>query len=85
MRMTKPLIKRSHHIILADDGDICYDVKKFQEAKMKQQFLDGNRKVNAWQSAPLLAAMSELFADQVVKIITGYDELALVGKKLYIA
>ncbi|KAA1192291.1 HesA/MoeB/ThiF family protein [Photorhabdus heterorhabditis] len=61
------------------------DVKKFQEARMKQQFLDGNRKVNAWQSAPSLAAMSGLVADQVVKIITGYDEPALVGKKLYIS
>ncbi|EKT57104.1 ThiF family adenylyltransferase [Providencia burhodogranariea] len=60
------------------------DIKKFQEARMKQQFLDGNRSVNAWQSAPSLAAMSGLVADQVVKIITGYDTPALVGKKIHI-
>lgn len=60
------------------------EVKKFQEARMKQQFIDGNRIVNAWQSAPSLAAMSGFVADQVVKIITGYDQPALVGKKLHI-
>lgn len=59
------------------------DIKKFQEARMKQQFIDGNRVVNAWQSAPSLAAMSGLVADQVVKIITGYDEPALLGKKIH--
>ncbi|HCM60970.1 MAG TPA: hypothetical protein DIT05_00235 [Morganella sp. (in: Bacteria)] len=58
-------------------------IRKFQEARMKQQFLNGNRVVNAWQSAPSLAAMSGLVADQVVKIITGYDVPALIGKKMH--
>lgn len=60
------------------------NIRKFQEARMKQQFLDGNRIVNAWQSAPSLAAMSGLVADQIVKILTGYDDPALVGKRIHI-
>lgn len=51
---------------------------------MKQQFLNGNRVVNAWQSAPSLAAMSGLITDQVVKILTGYDAPALEGKKWHL-
>ncbi|MBT0351251.1 ThiF family adenylyltransferase [Morganella morganii subsp. morganii] len=60
------------------------DIKKFRKARMKQQFLNGNRVVNAWQSAPSLAAMSGLITDQVVKILTGYDAPALEGKKWHL-
>ncbi|AWC94024.1 TPA: ThiF family adenylyltransferase [Morganella morganii subsp. morganii] len=60
------------------------DIKKFRNARMKQQFLNGNRVVNAWQSASSLAAMSGLITDQVVKILTGYDAPALEGKKWHL-
>ncbi|MGF7482962.1 HesA/MoeB/ThiF family protein [Providencia sp. SP181] len=60
-------------------------VKDFQEARMKQQFLNGVRKVNAWQSSPSLAAMSGLVVDQVVKAITKYDTISLEGRKIKIS
>lgn len=55
--------------------------KGLQRARMKNQFRDGNRSVNAWQSSPSLSVMSGLVADQIIKYITGYAECALIGKK----
>ena len=52
-----------------------------QEARMKNQFDDGTRTVNAWQSSPSLSVMSGLLVDQVIKYITGYTDCGLVGKK----
>ena len=60
-------------------------VREFQEARMKQQFLNGVRKVNAWQSSPSLAAMSGLVVDQVIKVITKYDAISLEGRKVKIS
>ncbi|WP_272681059.1 ThiF family adenylyltransferase [Providencia sp. PROV129] len=60
-------------------------VREFQEARMKQQFLNGVRTVNAWQSSPSLAAMSGLVVDQVIKVITKYDAISLEGRKVKIS
>ncbi|WJV61178.1 ThiF family adenylyltransferase [Pectobacteriaceae bacterium CE70] len=61
------------------------DIKKFQEARLKHSFIDGDRKVNAWQSAPSLSIMAGIVTDQVVKTITEYDRPHLVGKKFYLS
>lgn len=61
------------------------NIKKFQEARMKHQFFNGNRIVNAWQSAPSLAIMSGIVVDQVIKLISGYDHTALIGRKISIS
>ena len=52
---------------------------------MKQDFLNGDRVVNAWQSAPSLSAMSGLAVDQVVRALTGYDEPFLVGRRFHMS
>ncbi|MEN4524353.1 ThiF family adenylyltransferase [Pantoea agglomerans] len=61
------------------------DIRKFQEARLKHSFIDGDRKVNAWQSAPSLSIMAGIVTDQVVKTITGYDKPHLVGKKFILS
>lgn len=61
------------------------NVEKFQRARLKHDFLDGDRTVNAWQSAPSLAAMAGLACDQIVKCITGYDRPAVIGKRVYLS
>lgn len=60
-----------------------HEVEKFQLARMKHQFLNGKRKVNAWQSTPSLAVMSGLVTDQIVKLITGYDDVVLKNRKIF--
>ncbi|OEZ00580.1 MULTISPECIES: ThiF family adenylyltransferase [Stenotrophomonas] len=60
-------------------------VRAFQEARMRNDFRNGNRVVNAWQSAPSLAVMSGLVADQVVKLISGYDRCNLVGRRFHLS
>jgi len=47
--------------------------------------IDGERKVNAWQSAPSLSIMSSIVTYQVVKTITGYDKPHLVGRKFILS
>ncbi len=61
------------------------NIEKFQRARLKHDFLDGDRTVNAWQSAPSLSAMAGLACDQIVKCITGYDRPAVVGKRIYLS
>ena len=65
------------------DTDI--EIRKFQEARLKHSFMDGERRVNAWQSAPSLSIMAGIVTDQVVKVITGYDKAHLVGKKFILS
>ncbi len=65
--------------------DTNTEIRKFQEARLKHSFIDGERKVNAWQSAPSLSIMAGIVTDQVVKTITGYDKAYLVGKKFYLS
>lgn len=60
-------------------------VKNIQKSRMLQNFRNGRRTVNAWQSAPSLATMSGLVCDQVVKTITGYDQATLVGKRFHLS
>lgn len=60
-------------------------IASFQEARMSQSFVNGERDVNAWQSCPSLATMSGLVVDQVIKILTGYIQLALVGKRFHMS
>lgn len=60
-------------------------VRKFQEARLKNNFRDGNRSVNAWQSSPSLGVMAGLVVDQAIKIITRYDKCNLVGKKFHLS
>lgn len=61
------------------------DVKKFQEARLKHSFADGDREVNAWQSSPSLAAMAGMACDQIIKFITKYDSSVICGKRIYIS
>ncbi|PPK65540.1 ThiF family adenylyltransferase [Actinokineospora auranticolor] len=61
------------------DGDDV--VRDLQRARMKNQFDNGNRTVNAWQSSPSLSVMAGLLVDQAVKYVTGYGESTLVGRK----
>ena len=61
------------------------NIEKFQRARLKHDFLDGDRTVNAWQSAPSLSAMAGLACDQIVKCITGYDRPVVVGKRIYLS
>lgn len=56
-------------------------VGELQRARMKNQFMNGNRVVNAWQSSASLSVMAGLLVDQAVKYLTGYTDPALVGKK----
>lgn len=74
----KDLVKNKYY-----DSD--YDIRKFQEARLKHSFIDGERKVNAWQSAPSLSIMAGIVTDQVIKIITGYDKPHLIGKKFILS
>lgn len=60
-------------------------IREIQESRMKQSYLNGDRVVNAWQSAPSLATMSGLVADQVVKLLTKYDDCCLVGKRFHLS
>lgn len=60
-------------------------VRGFQEARMRNAFCDGNRIVNAWQSAPSLAVMAGLAADQAVKLITRHDRCSLVGRRFHLS
>lgn len=61
------------------------EMSNIQQARMKQSYLNGERVVNAWQSAPSLAAMSGLVSDQVIKIFTRYDDSCLIGKRFHIS
>lgn len=61
------------------------NIEKFQRARLRHDFLDGDRTVNAWQSAPSLSAMAGLACDQIIKYITGYDQPAVVGKRIYLS
>lgn len=65
------------------DKDV--DIKKFQQARLKHSFIDGDREVNAWQSAPSLAAMAGLASDQIIKFITKYDSTSICGKRIYLS
>ncbi|MBJ7516375.1 MAG: ThiF family adenylyltransferase [Stenotrophomonas sp.] len=58
-------------------------IRAFQRARMRNAFNDGGRLVNAWQSAPSLSIMGGLVADQVTKLLNGYDACNLVGKRLH--
>lgn len=60
-------------------------VRAFQEARMRNDFRNGNRTVNAWQSGPSLAIMSGLVADQVVKLITRYERCSLIGRRFHLS
>lgn len=62
-----------------------YNIKKFQEARLKHHFIDGDREVNAWQSSPSLSAMAGLACDQIIKYITKYDDTSIVGKRIYLS
>jgi len=61
------------------------EISNIQQARMKQSYLNGERVVNSWQSAPSLAAMSGLVSDQVIKILTKYDDSCLIGKRFHIS
>lgn len=61
------------------------DIEKFQRARIKHNFIDGERKVNAWQSSPSLSAMSGLACDQIIKAITNYDDSCLIGKRFFLS
>jgi len=60
------------------------DIQKFQKARLKHAFIDGEREVNAWQSSPSLAAMAGLACDQIIKFITKYDTNTISGKRIYL-
>ncbi|MCE7576180.1 ThiF family adenylyltransferase [Aliivibrio fischeri] len=64
--------------------DSNLEIRKFQEARLKHSFIDGDRDVNAWQSAPSLAAMAGLASDQIIKFITKYDNPYIIGKRVYL-
>lgn len=52
---------------------------------MRNDFCNGNRLVNAWQSSPSLAVMAGLAADQVVKLITRHDGCRLIGRRFHLS
>lgn len=60
-------------------------VRSFQEARMRNDFCNGNRLVNAWQSSPSLAVMAGLAADQIVKLITRHDGCRLIGRRFHLS
>ena len=62
-----------------------HDVEKFQKARLKHSFADGDREVNAWQSSPSLAAMAGMACDQIIKFITQYDSTTICGKRIFIS
>ena len=55
--------------------------KSFQEAEIGSDYRDGNRIIERWHSSPPLSIASGMVADQVAKVLTSYDEPALVGKR----
>lgn len=61
------------------------EISKLQKARMKHSFSNGSRDVNAWQSSPSLSIMSGIVSDQLIKYLTGYDQVQLVGKRMYMS
>lgn len=59
-------------------------IRSFQELRMKNDFQNGARCVNAWQSAPSLSVMGGLVADQATKVLTGHDDCNLVGRRFHL-
>lgn len=76
-----PTIEEIKHIVKNEYYSNDHDIKKFQEARLKHSFKDGDRQVNAWQSSPSLSILSGIAVDQIVKFITGYDTPHLIGKR----
>lgn len=60
-------------------------ISNLQKARMKHSFSNGSREVNAWQSSPSLSVMSGIVCDQLIKYITGYDDVHLVGRRVYMS
>jgi len=55
--------------------------KSFQDAEMGNDYRDGNRIIERWHSCPPLSIASGMVADQATKVLTGYDDPVLVGKR----
>lgn len=60
-------------------------IRSFQEARLRNDFCDGARLVNAWQSAPSLSVMAGLACDELVRLLTGYEACRLVGRRTCIS
>ncbi len=71
-------VKEKNKGQLYADDEVVHDL---QRARMKNQFMNGNRVVNAWQSSASLSVMAGMLVDQAIKYVTGYSDSALIGKK----
>lgn len=60
-------------------------IRSFQRARFRESFLNGRRRIDAWQSAPSLSMIAGLAADQLVKWATGCDRTALVGRRFQLS
>jgi len=60
-------------------------VNKFRRARLGHNYFDGQRRVDAWQSAPSLSAMTGFAVDQAVKLVTRCEPPALIGKRVRIS
>lgn len=60
-------------------------IPQFRKARIAEQYRDGRRHVNAWQSSPSLGVMAGLAVDQAIKVCTGFATPALVGKRVYLS
>lgn len=57
-------------------------VNSFRRARLGHSYMDGNRRVDAWQSAPSLSAMTGFAVDQAVKLVTRCEPTALTGARI---
>jgi hypothetical protein len=52
-----------------------------KEARIQGRFRNGHRVVNAWQNAPSISAMAGLAVGEAIKVMTGCEKSALVGRQ----
>lgn len=66
-------------------GKETANLNSFREARISESYDDGARVVNAWQSSPSLSIMSGMAVDQIIKLITKCEPVALLGKRFYLS
>lgn len=60
-------------------------VSALRKARLKESFSNGTRRIDAWQNAPSLSAMSGLAADQAIKLATGCAPTRLLGSRFMLS
>ena len=64
-------------------GPTSEKINSFRQARIQENYEDGQRTVNAWQTSASLSIMSGLAVDQAIKVITGCEKPSMVGRRIY--